>query len=65
MEVDIKQYDKIMENLKDINAIAEALSCLCVDEELSIESTKTLGYRLMTISEESIELLRSGKEEKG
>jgi len=51
-----------MENLREIKAVAETLSCLSVDEAISVESTKTLGYRVMAMSDEVMELLRSETE---
>ena len=60
--MDINSYDKIMENLREIKAVAETLSCLSVDEAISVESTKTLGYRVMAMSDEVMELLRSETE---
>ena len=59
MTGNIASYDKILENLKDIKAIAETLSSLSENEPISVESTKTLGFRIMRMSEEAIELLRA------
>ena len=58
MKLDIVSYDKIMKNLTEINALSETISSLSENEAISVKSLKTIGYRLMTMSEESMELMK-------
>jgi len=60
--VDIAKYDKIMENLRQIRAIAETMSSLSVNEPVSVDSIKTLGYMIVGMNDEVMELLRSERD---
>lgn len=57
-KISIEDYDKIRDNLVTIKAIAESLSSISDDEQLSAESTKTLGYKMMCMCDEAVESLR-------
>jgi len=53
-----------MENLKSIKATAEILSSISPNESISAESIKTIGYNMMNISDEALEMLRKSENDK-